>query len=324
MKFSIWYNEEYDFLNLVNKYKDNISTVYFPMFHKVIWSWRSITEKTKTIKDYYDKVIKLIKLCNSYWIETDLLLNSVCDWINTWNIEFIEKIITLIKPLYKVWLTTITLTDLSYIEKIKKEFPKIIICNSLNIKWVETLEEAKNLKNLGIDILTIDTNINYDLILMKKIKEKTWLKIKIFINNSCMSNCPFDTQHANLAAHFCEPDERIWEKWACWKIFKKNRRKFFRVPFIRPEDLKNYYFVDYFKLSTRDRDTEFIDMLLKVYISESYDWNFLDILEVVFSDISDNKLAYIDNKKLWKLGFFEDMIKCQKDCDVCSNCDKYF
>lgn len=324
MKFSIWYNERLDFFSFLKKYKENISTVYFPMFYKIAWSWRSINNHTKNIREYYDKIKKLIIMCKLYWIESDLLLNSACDWINTWNKDYIDMLIKLIKPMYNYWLTTITLVDLSYIDKIKQEFPNIIICNSLNADWVKSLEDAINLKNIWVDLLTIDTDLNYNISLLKKIQSRTWLKIKIFINDSCISNCPFDRQHASLAAHFSEPDERIWEKWACWKIYKNNRRKFFRVPFIRPEDLYHYEFVDYFKLSTRDRDTNFIEKLLNIYINRNYDWNFLDILEVAFSEISDNELVYVDNKKLWKLWYFEDMIHCPKDCDSCKNCDKYF
>jgi hypothetical protein len=322
MKFSIWYNEELDFLSLIKKYKDNISTVYFPLFYKIIWSWRTIIGRTKDIKDYYKKVIPLITLCKNYWIDTDLILNSSCDWINTWNIDYWKRIITYIKPLKKSWLTTITLANLWYIENIREEFPDIKICNSLNVDWVDSVERALNLKNMWVDILTLETSINYDISLIKKIKEMTWLKIKIFINDSCISNCPFDRQHASMLAHLVEPDSLDWIKWACWKIYKKNKRKFFRVPFIRPEDLHNYNFIDYFKLTTRDRSTEFIDNLLYIYISWSYDWNLLDLLEFDFSEVTDIK--YIDNKKLWKLWFFEDMLKCPKSCDICTNCDKFF
>jgi hypothetical protein len=324
MKFSIWYNEESNFLPFVKKYKNNISTVYFPMFHWVIWSWRTIIERTKNIKDYYRKVIPLLILCKSYWIETDLVLNSTCDWINTCDKQYRKKIINYIKPLTIQWLSTITLTNYWYIEMIKKEFPDIKICNSLNLEWVKTLEQAIHLKNLWIDILTIDSSINYNLPLIKQIKEKTWLKIKIFLNNSCMSSCPFHIHHTNSTSHVVEPEGLIWEKWACWRFYNQNRRKFFRISFIRPEDLHNYDFVDYYKISTRDKKIKFIENLLNMYLKKSYDWNILDILEFNFPDLTDNKVKYIDNKKLWKLWFFEDMVRCVRDCDTCTNCDKFF
>jgi hypothetical protein len=322
MKFSIWYNEELDFLNLVKKYRNNISTVYFPMFYWVIWSWRVITDRTKSIKEYYFKIIPLIVLCKKYWIESDLILNSACDWKNTCNNIFRQNIINHIKPLKKYWLSTITLTNLWYIDYFKKEFPDINICNSLNLGWISNLEDAQNLKNLWVDILTIDPSVNYNIFLIKKIKEKTWLKIKIFINDSCISNCPFNRIHANMLAHLVEPKSNEWVEWTCCKIYNKNKRTFFRVPFIRPEDLINYEFVDYFKLTTRDRDTNYIDKILSIYISQDFNWNILDILEFDFEELTDIK--YIDNKKLWKLWYFNDMIKCIKDCDKCTNCDKFF
>ncbi len=322
MKFSIWYNEEYDFLNIIKKYKDNISTVYFSMFYKIAGSWRTILNRTNNINEYYNKIIPLIVLCKKYWIETDLILNSSCEWINTFNNVYRKNLINHIKILKKYGLSTITLTNLWYIDMIREEFSDINICNSLNLWGVSKVEEAINLKNLWVDILTINSNINYNLPLIKKIKEKTWLKIKIFINDSCISNCPFDRQHANMLAHLVEPEWTTWLENTCWRIYRKNKRKIFRVPFIRPEDLKNYDFVDYFKLTTRDRETSFIDKLLDIYIKQDYDWNLLDLLEFDFSDLTDIK--YIDNKKLWKLNFFQDMLKCPKDCDICTNCDKFF
>ncbi|MDD2566157.1 MAG: hypothetical protein PHZ26_02525 [Candidatus Gracilibacteria bacterium] len=322
MKFSIGYNEELDFLSLVNKYKDNISTIYFPMFYKVAYSGRTILDRTKTIREYYNKVMTLICLCKKYGIETDLILNSACDGINTCNDLYRKNIINHIKPLQRCGLTTITLTNLWYIDLIKNEFPGLNIANSLNLGGIRKLEEAIDLKNLGVNILIVDPSINYDLKLLKSIKEKTKLKMKILINESCISNCPFDRQHANMLAHLVEPESNEWIKSTCGQIYNKNRRKFFRVPFIRPEDLKNYDFIDYLKLNTRDNNTDYIDKLLSIYIKQDFEGNLLDLLEFDFSEVTSIK--YIDNKKLGKLGFFEDMLKCPKDCDTCTKCDKYF
>jgi hypothetical protein len=54
-------------------------------------------------------------------------------------------------------------------------------------------------------------------------------------------------------------------------MIKENKRLFFRIPFIRPEDLK--YFkgsVDVYKLVTRDASNSKIQFLLDIYDKQSY------------------------------------------------------
>jgi len=63
MKFSIWYNEQQSFFDLLEKYKNNISTVYFAAPDNIWPSWRSIVQD----KDYENQIKKLITKCIEYW-----------------------------------------------------------------------------------------------------------------------------------------------------------------------------------------------------------------------------------------------------------------
>jgi hypothetical protein len=47
---------------------------------------------------------------------------------------------------------------------------------------LKTVEQALYFKKIGIDILTIDRDINRDLKLIEQIKKKTGLKIQLMLN----------------------------------------------------------------------------------------------------------------------------------------------
>lgn len=322
MKFSIWYNEQEDFSDIIQKYHAHISTVYFPMFYWLISSWRNINQHTDDLLVYFKKVLLLMKECNKYWIETDLLLNWTCEWKNTSDEKYFKSLIPYIKILKKNWLSTITLVNFMYINILKENFPDIKICASLNA-YVKTLEHSVHLKNMWVDIITVDSDINYDLKLIKKIKDRTWLAIKVIVNDPCIAYCPYRMTHFNMIAHEAEVWWGLLETIACWEMVENNKRLFFRIPFVRPEDLHNYDFVDYLKLATRDLTTKEIDFLLWTYISQKYDWNLLDLIGSCIPTIPE-VVKYIDNSKLSELNFFEQMTRCPNDCDSCTNCDKFF
>jgi collagenase-like PrtC family protease len=326
MKFSIWYNEQESFFDLLEKYKNYISSVYFAAPSFITASWRSIIQNN----NYEEQIKKLIKICNEYNIWTILTLNATCEHDKTWDKEHMLELINYIKKLKIFWLDSISLTNLLYVRFIKKSIPDLKIYSSVNC-YVKNVEQALYMKKIWIDIITIDRDINRDLKLIKKIKEKTWLPIQVILNEWCIKNCPFRNTHFNIIAHWIEDNlknEKNWkynliERFSCTPLLSENKKLIFRIPFIRPEDLGYYNPIcDYFKLVTRWLDTEKIELYLKAYTDWFYHWNLFDIIDM---SIIDYQLIinYVDNDKLTKLNFFQDIQKCPGDCDLCFNCDKY-
>jgi len=168
---------------------------------------------------------------------------------------------------------------------------------------------------MGVDVLTLDRDINRNLDLIKEIKEKTGLKIKLLLNEGCLRNCPFRNIHFNVISHNSDTNE--FDKRACITVLRKHPEKFFQIPFIRPEDLKHYKgIVDCFKLGTRTMSTANILFVLEVYTNESYDGDLLFLLtgKGIFECFSE-----IDNKLLGE-DFFEKI----KDDDYAKELVKKF
>jgi collagenase-like PrtC family protease len=270
MKFSIGYNHDIKLLDLLDVYKDNIEALYFPIPHQYLSSGRLIPQKNS----YLNEIPEIIKKCNSLNIKSQLLLNATYEGELGLEKKFFSKIIDYIQKLKSLGLKSVIVTNPVYISEIKERIKEIEVESSVNC-YVKTIEHALYLKDLGVDILTIDRDINRDISLIKEIKDKTGLKIRILLNEGCLRNCPFRKMHFNLIAHTKSKlkTEMIsgifFEKW-CMKIYSQNPAKIFSVPFIPPDALKYYIqFVDYFKISCRDSSNSLIEFRLKAYINQS-------------------------------------------------------
>jgi collagenase-like PrtC family protease len=75
----------------------------------------------------------------------------------------------------------LTLTNPLYLPFIKKFFPNLIIYSSVNC-YLRTYEQAIFFKNLGFNVLTIDRDINRDLELIQKIKNRTGIRLQMLVN----------------------------------------------------------------------------------------------------------------------------------------------
>lgn len=327
MKFSIWYNEQESFFETLKQYKDHISTVYFAAPESIGPSWRSLHQED----DYEKQIITLISTCKKYNIWTILTFNATTEGEKTGDKDHMLKLISYIKKLEKIWLNSVSLTNLLYVKFIKKAVPNVTIYSSVNC-YLKNVEQALYFKKLWVDILTIDRDINRDLNLIKKIKQRSGLKIQVMLNEWCIKNCPFRNTHFNIIANSVENNLENHKKWkynlverfSCTPILAENKRIIFRMPIIRPEDLHFYQDIaDYYKLVTRGLETKKINQFLKAYTDWFYHGNLLDIIDMSIIDYQ-NYVSYIDNDKLTELDYFKDLQKCPWDCDTCTNCDKYF
>lgn len=327
MKFSIWYNEQESFFETLEQYKDHISTVYFAAPESIGPSWRSLHQED----DYEKQIITLISTCKKYNIWTILTFNATTEGEKTGDKDHMLKLISYIKKLEKIWLNSVSLTNLLYVKFIKKAVPNVTIYSSVNC-YLKNVEQALYFKKLWVDILTIDRDINRDLNLIKKIKQRSGLKIQVMLNEWCIKNCPFRNTHFNIIANSVENNLENHKKWkynlverfSCTPILAENKRIIFRMPIIRPEDLHFYKDIaDYYKLVTRGLETKKINQFLKAYTDWFYHGNLLDIIDMSIIDYQ-NYVSYIDNDKLTELDYFKDLQKCPWDCDTCTNCDKYF
>lgn len=320
MKFSIGYNYNAKTLDLLDVYRDHIEAFYFPIPQKYLGSGRYINEP----ESYINEIPYIIRKCSSFNITPQLLLNATYEGRFGLSKTFFTGILNYIKKLRDVGLKSVVVTNPIYIGMIKKEINDIRIESSVNC-YVMTVEHALYLRDLGVDVLTINRDINRDIPLIKDIKNKTNLKIRMMLNEGCISNCPYRFTHYNyLSGGFKLPERPIegvfWDKF-CIAIYLKNPLKVFRIPFIPPEALSYYeQFIDYYKLSTRIFSTERIELCLKAYIDKHFSGNLLSILDCP----GLSYFEYIDYDILKKNNFLEKMFNCSLKCKRCNYCNVLF
>ncbi len=311
-KYSIGYNQDLKMLELLDTYSGWIDCLYFPMPPEYLASGRNRPIE----KEYRTNIRKVIKKCENTNINSQILLNATCEGALCANTLHMKKVTDYLKTLTKSGLKSAAITNPFYITEIKKEIPELELHSSINC-YTSNIEQALYLKDMGIDVLTIDRDINRNLDQIKSIKKATGLKIKLLANEGCLSNCPFRKMHFNSLAHNL-PDKPFLER-SCITVISKDPKKIFRIPFIRPEDIKHYKpFTDYFKLATRTFPTSQIETTLKAYINEEHNGDLLDILDMTSMKCY---FTFINNKVLDKLNFFENMQKCTLDCENCGYCE---
>jgi len=317
-KFSIGYNQEKSFLPLLKKYKENIDSVYFPAPQFLAKTGRYITQKD----DYPDQVISLLSECRNSKISSLLLINAICDGQIGLTKNYTNKIIAFIRVLKPLGLTGVTLANPLHMLRIKKEFPDLVVESSVNC-FVNTLEHAQYLKEYGVDVITIDRDINRNIKLIEKIKLLTGLKIKMILNEGCLKNCPLRMWHFNYLSHsdshFADTiQQELLEKY-CLKTYLKKPHLFLKTPFIPPDKLYRYRgVVDYFKLSTRALTTKKIEHCLISYCNQRFSGNLLDILD----GPALSNLKFVNYGTLKKAGYFEKMLKCNDMCQQCNFCKR--
>jgi hypothetical protein len=251
MKFSIGYNFDTKALDILDAYKNNIESFYFPIPGEYLGSGRSIKETGS----YSAQIPRIIRKCGSLKINSQLLLNATCEGKDGASKAHFERVLNFIKRLKDKGLNSVVITNPVYIGMIKKRIKGLRIESSVNC-YVRTVEHALYLKDLGVDVLTIDRDINRDIPLIRRIKEKTGLKLKLMLNEGCLGNCPYRISHYNLLAHGVTLPQKNMEgvffDRFCIQIYTKDPSKVLRVPFVPPEEAGRYkQFIDYYKLSTR-------------------------------------------------------------------------
>ena len=170
----------------------NIEALYFPIPQQYLGSGRGILQP----KGYIHQIPKIIQRCNSLNITPQLLLNVTCEGESGLNNKFFDRLVSYIKKLRDLGLGSLVITNPVYIGRIKKEISGIRVESSVNC-YAKTIEHAAYLKDLGVDVLTIDRDINRNIPLIKEIKNRLHPKTISWWNPETTRLHKYDTNRNN-------------------------------------------------------------------------------------------------------------------------------
>ncbi len=280
-----------------------------------------------------------IDLCHKHNLKFNYVINAPSYHLKEFEIVFRQQLVKFVSELISLGVDLVTVANPILIETIRKNFPNLPICASTVCK-IDTLRRIDWYTELKINRIILETDINRDFKLLKKIRSRTKVELEILGNLQCILQCPNNTYDyvcdGFRSQSSCNRDVFYnYPKIKCSNVKLKNPVEFIRSPWIRPEDTKFYEDagIDFLKVAGREAPTKWLVNTINAYADSSYIGNMFDLVgNQVISSVGslplDNEqklkplLIYLDNKKLD--GFLDYFVKgkCTFDCDSCKYCHR--
>ena len=173
LEFSVPYNNDPETLTEILKRKEcngnRIREIYLSGPQEYAGSGR--ISPAQSFDDFADAVNRI----HREGIRVNLLLNSVCEGSDWYSSKVLNATMDYLKRVFEeCGVEAITIANPMYIREVRRRFPQVEICASV-LSDIDCIDKAIIYKKAGADAFTPDVNINRNLKLLKKIREKTGL-----------------------------------------------------------------------------------------------------------------------------------------------------
>lgn len=284
MKYSIWTNLDNNLIIWINKLtekydikKENISFFWwFP------WSNFSLNRYLKEYENItFNDFIKHISFIIKSWYEFIYLFNSLDIKLDRDKKE-IDFILELLK---KIWVKSLTITNLELIEYVNNKYKDFRIFISTvnkiyNIEWLKKYLFYKSVKKI-----LLAHSINYDMVLLKEIVyflKDYWISVELVGNevNFCDLNCDPCIVYDSLSKKDREFNTKIynknWKKYSCCWLWDNPLES----TVIIPEIIKIYddLWISNLKIGSRMTEIKKIIKIMNQYFIWESTWNLYDLL----------------------------------------------
>ncbi|MBR7131885.1 MAG: hypothetical protein IKC82_07880 [Lentisphaeria bacterium] len=315
MLFQTGYQPDPGLIEYFIRYREKISGVYFP--YPGFTTGRG--EVAENCKEQLEKDLAALSAAG---IKLCLLLNGNCYGKDSLMPEFFQSIGNTVEKLAAEYtLTKVTTASPVIARFIRKNFPDIRICASVNME-IGTPEAVEYLLD-DFDCFYLKREYNYDserIKIMRDFCHKHGKKLYILANSGCLNFCPARTFHDNLVAHQHEiPEGAMSFHGMCTQFLKQEKNAgniLAKSNFIRPEDVDLYEeLCDGMKLATR---TNFNPrQIVHAYFNGRFTGNLLDLTEPAHSAVLPGKI--IANRKI-PADYALHRFSCDKICEKCDFC----
>ncbi|MDD3345675.1 MAG: U32 family peptidase [Candidatus Omnitrophica bacterium] len=288
------------------------------------------------------------------------LLDSTCIDNLEWTIGGQRKIRLFLDWLSDIGIDVVTVAVPYLLAMIKSRYPGLRVSVSV-LAGVNSIVSAKYWENFGADRITLlNTDVNRDFALLRKIRETVDCELRLIANSSCLYRCPFYLYRGNMSSHSSQANHRLqgfsvdYCRLSCRYRQIVNPVEFIRSPWIRPEDVGRYekLGIDSLELADCGLSTACVLSILRAYLERKYDGNLADLFPAPSKPLSFGRISllrlsryfsfldliniakgrgrelalaepevYIDNRKLEGfLDFFENNDCNTRDCRTCGYC----
>lgn len=170
------------------------------------------------------------------------------------------------------------------IEAIRTEWPDVPITVSTFAR-IRTVTQAEYFLGLGARTIILE-EANRDFRLIRGLVQ-LGAEVEILVNQSCLPSCPYRSHHLNTSSLASQPGAACpafeYPILECGLEYVRDPAKLISGIFVRPEDLGVYEEVGVhrFKVSGRNRSTEWLVRCARAYAARSYPGELTDILSLV-------------------------------------------
>lgn len=169
-------------------------------------------------------------------------------------------------------------------EALHHEYPSVHLSASTFAR-ITTVGQAEYFHRMGANVIVLEEgNKNFRLI---RALTSAGMNVEILLNQTCIKDCPFRAQHLQTSSLGSQAGgQKFWFEapiMECGMEVAKDPGRLVNSIAIRPEDLELYEEagVTRFKLSGRNRATDWLLKVARAYHARSWDGNLLDILSYV-------------------------------------------
>lgn len=314
------------FTEIVGEFRRHIAEVYFPW--PVLPSGRSPMAIQDGFVDWsaqsrLEADLAAFKRMN---IKLNLLINAGCYGAHSLARQLESQVCSILSHLDGIAaVDTVTTTSLMVAHTIRKNFPKVKVRASVNMR-IGTIQSMEYVSEY-FNGYCIQREYNRDL---ERIEELSlWAKangkeLQMLVNSGCLNFCSGQTFHDNLVAHEAEisgtNNVSEFNPCICWQYYadKEHWIAVLQNSWIRPEDVHHYdQWFSVVKLATRMHGNP--RKVIQAYAEQKFNGNLIDLLEPGHNSVFSPYI--IDNSK-FPDDWFTKTSACDKKCHGCGYCLK--
>ncbi len=277
----------------------------------------------------FDEFARIVDSIRNEGIRVNLLLNSICEGSDWYSPPVLNSTMEYMQRAHEDHgVEAVTISNPLYIREVRKRFPQLEICASV-LSDINCVEKAVIFRKAGADVITPDVDINRDLNLLKKIKDKTGAEIKLMVNEGCLFRCAFRKFHFNYISHKSrkpgagkgvKSEDNVFSL-NCIQLSKNDLSQILKSGWIRPEDARRYgEITGYFKIVGRTSSKSMLLRSVSAYLNENWNGDLLELMAGNLYSVGMSHLMHLDNKSIGEAGFFDKVASCDKECSECDYC----
>lgn len=184
-------------------------------------------------------------------------------------------------------------------DAVHRAFPEVPLSVS-SFARIRSVSQAEYFLRLGADTVILEEgNRNFPLI---RGLVRAGARVEVLVNQTCIRECPFRAHHLNTSSLCSQPGgDRLWFEFPileCGLEVVRDPQKLISSIWVRPEDLSVYEEagVHRFKVSGRNRSTDWLARVARAYTNRVYRGNLLDVLSFVQIKGPLNALTTLSNR----------------------------